>query len=212
MKGARSSPHKPPPDAQCHRGPVLASVAVVFVAVAIAAGTIDWDSAVGGQGQGQSTNTATQRDMTATSSTDGSDDVPVWDWTPDRSFAQQAVQFGRPVVIRNSVVTRWPAMTSWTPSYLTKNLNSESKGALVRDTLTLLTTYSPLFIVYISLVCSVQIHVCCCFCDRLLLCEREPTRFSFFCGRPTSPVHTRCNRKSQASNPEYPFASSDTDL
>lgn len=184
MKGARPSPRKHPPDAQCHRGPVLASVAVVVVGVVIAARTIhsDWDGVFSSlgiawnwPGQGRSplgrpsdTATVTQREMTATSSTDGSDDVPVWDWAPDRSVARQVVQFGRPVVIRNSVVTRWAAMKSWTVSYLTKKLKRDSEGALARHAVDYVFTS---FCHASCYFCPVQVReCCCCFCDLAPTC------------------------------------------
>lgn len=44
--------------------------------------------------------------------------VAVWQWTPDRPFADKAVEYGRPIVFKNSVVTTWPAASRWSTKYL----------------------------------------------------------------------------------------------
>ncbi len=41
--------------------------------------------------------------------------------SPDASFVEDVVAAGRPVIIRNSLVNKWPARTKWTPDYFIKN-------------------------------------------------------------------------------------------
>ncbi len=46
--------------------------------------------------------------------------VEVMTVSRDISFVEDVVKKGKPVVIKNSLITKWPAYTKWTPEYLAK--------------------------------------------------------------------------------------------
>ena len=43
-------------------------------------------------------------------------------WSPDKVFAETIIKRGRPVILRNSTVSTWPALTKWTDDYFKKFL------------------------------------------------------------------------------------------
>lgn len=64
-------------------------------------------------------------DNESQNSAQGASDVPIWQWEPSRSFALEATQHGRPVIIRNSIVTSWRASSKWKDmSYLQKRIGA----------------------------------------------------------------------------------------
>ena len=46
-------------------------------------------------------------------------------WSPDKDFAERFIRKNKPVVLKNSVVTAWPAMKKWSFSYLTQNMGAD---------------------------------------------------------------------------------------
>lgn len=46
------------------------------------------------------------------------DTVPVWQWAPTKPFLGELIKNGRPVVLQNSVVRLWPALSKWSWGYL----------------------------------------------------------------------------------------------
>ena len=43
-------------------------------------------------------------------------------WSPGKPFVQKAIGLGRPLLIKNTVVTTWPAMSKWSMSYVSENM------------------------------------------------------------------------------------------
>ena len=54
------------------------------------------------------------------------DEVPKLQWSPNRVFAETIIKKGRPVVLKNSTVSVWPALEKWTDDYLQKHLTNFS--------------------------------------------------------------------------------------
>jgi hypothetical protein len=111
QRSARPTARKAPSHEK--RDLTLPVLAVTAVATALAVGCM-WTEPVATTGP------------TSSSAGGTHDGVPIWDWAPGRPFATEAVLFGRPVVIRNSVVTQWPAMTKWTVPYLSNRIKKEA--------------------------------------------------------------------------------------
>lgn len=57
------------------------------------------------------------------------DTVPVWQWAPTKPFLGELIKNGRPVVLQNSAVRLWPAMSKWSWRYLQSQLG---RGGLTR--------------------------------------------------------------------------------
>eukprot|EP00118_Oscarella_pearsei_P012919 m.98673 g.98673 ORF g.98673 m.98673 type:complete len:812 (+) comp37002_c0_seq1:3-2438(+) len=51
--------------------------------------------------------------------------VEVFDWTPDKPFAADLIQQGRPVVLKNAVPNAWPARRKWTMEYLSQHMGDQ---------------------------------------------------------------------------------------
>lgn len=47
-------------------------------------------------------------------------------WSPDKLFAETIISEGRPVILKNSTVSTWPALTKWTADYLEKYLTTSA--------------------------------------------------------------------------------------
>ena len=47
-------------------------------------------------------------------------------WSPDKPFAETIIKRGRPVILKNSTVSTWPALTKWTDGYLKKYLTTSA--------------------------------------------------------------------------------------
>lgn len=47
--------------------------------------------------------------------------MPVIQWSPDKPFVLDVIKQNRPVVLRNTAATKWPALRKWTPQYLITN-------------------------------------------------------------------------------------------
>ena len=56
--------------------------------------------------------------------------TPVWEWQPTKPFFEPLMKFGEPVVLKNSVVTRWPAISKWSWSYLTDRFARQNLEAV----------------------------------------------------------------------------------
>ena len=50
------------------------------------------------------------------------DTVPVWQWAPTKPFVGKLIKNGRPVVLQNSAVRLWPALSKWSWNYLQRHL------------------------------------------------------------------------------------------
>ena len=53
-------------------------------------------------------------------------EVSTLQWAPNRVFADTIVKKGRPVILKNSTVSTWPALLKWTAEYLKKHLTNSS--------------------------------------------------------------------------------------
>ena len=47
-------------------------------------------------------------------------------WSPNKLFAKTIINGGRPVVLKNSTVSTWPALEKWTANYLKKHLTTSA--------------------------------------------------------------------------------------
>ena len=82
------------------------------------------------------------------------DEVPKLQWSPNRVFAETIVKKGRPVVLKNSTVSVWPALEKWTDDYLQKYLTNSSILQSVKCTNNFL-TFDPDFRVSLKLNISI---------------------------------------------------------
>ena len=48
--------------------------------------------------------------------------VPEVEWSPNKPFAEDIISKGQPVILKNTTVTKWPALRKWTSDYLMKHL------------------------------------------------------------------------------------------
>ena len=58
------------------------------------------------------------------------DTVPVWQWAPTKPFLGELIRNGRPVVLQNSVVRLWPALSKWSWGYLQGRLGRGGVAAV----------------------------------------------------------------------------------
>ncbi|XP_065179869.1 uncharacterized protein LOC135810308 [Sycon ciliatum] len=49
--------------------------------------------------------------------------VDVRQWSPERTFTNDLIAAGRPVILRNTMAAQWPALTRWTEAFLRRALN-----------------------------------------------------------------------------------------
>ena len=56
--------------------------------------------------------------------------VPVWQWTPTKPFLGELIKNGHPVVLQNSVVKLWPALSRWSWGYLSSHLGEGGVAAV----------------------------------------------------------------------------------
>lgn len=48
--------------------------------------------------------------------------VPVLEWHPDKPFANWLIQNGKPVILKNALPSKWPALKKWNMEYLSDKL------------------------------------------------------------------------------------------
>lgn len=46
-------------------------------------------------------------------------------WSPRKSFVEKAIDLGEPLLIKDTMVTTWPAMTKWNMLYISENMGAE---------------------------------------------------------------------------------------
>ncbi len=51
-------------------------------------------------------------------------------WDPQRSFVEEVIQMGQPVLLKNTVVTTWPAIAKWNFTYLSDTLGDKTLEAV----------------------------------------------------------------------------------
>ena len=52
-------------------------------------------------------------------------------WEPDKPFARRCFERGDPVILTNTVATKWRAMAQWTPSFLRQHIRRCSASSLL---------------------------------------------------------------------------------
>ena len=79
-------------------------------------------------------------------------------WSPDKSFAKTIIKKGGPVILKNSTVSTWPALTKWTDDYLKKYLTNSTYLNSVKCSNSFL-TFDPDFRVPLKLNISIPFVV-----------------------------------------------------